>query len=506
LIAWEAAVELFDNVMMGLTTALSLKNLAYCLLGTILGTAIGVLPGVGPTATIALLLPYTVALDPTTALIMLAGIYYGAQYGGSTTAILINLPGEASSAVTAIDGHQMARQGRAGPALTIAALGSFVAGTFATFVIVFFAPVLASMAIKFGPHEYFSLIVLGLVFSVTLAHGSAVKAIAMVVLGLLLGLIGTDVSSGTWRFTLGFPELADGVNFVALSVAFFGTAELLKNLEGEVNKPIFVSQVTSLMPTREDLRRSVKPILRGTVFGSVLGVLPGGGALLSAFAAYTLEKKLSKTPQEFGRGAIEGVAAPESANNAGAQTSFIPMLTLGIPSNAVMAMMIGAMIIQGITPGPKVATEQPALFWGLIASMWIGNLMLLVLNLPLIGVWVRLLKVPYWMLFPGIIMFSVIGIHSMNWNFFDIYGVIIIGIIGYALIKVECEPAPLLLGFVLGPMLEEHLRRAMLFSFGNMSTFVTRPWSCILLIMALIAFVVVLIPAIAQSREKVFVE
>jgi putative tricarboxylic transport membrane protein len=499
-------MDLLANLVVGFSTALTLENLLYCLIGTVLGTAVGVLPGVGPIATIALLLPFTLALAPIPSLIMLSGIYYGAQYGGSTTAILINLPGESSSAVTAIDGYQMARQGRAGPALAIAALGSFFAGTVATMVIVVLAPLLASVALAFGPAEYASLIVLGLVFSVALAHGSVLKALAMIVLGLLLGLVGTDLTTGTQRFTLEFSQLADGLNFVTLSVGFFGIADILRNLENESQEPMIARRVIDLLPTREDLARCALPILRGTAIGSLLGILPGGGALLASFASYTVEKKLSAEPQRFGKGAIEGVAGPEAANNAGAQSSFIPMLTLGLPSNAVMAMMIGALTIQGITPGPNVATQQPALFWGLIASMWIGNLMLLVLNLPLVGVWVKLLTVPYRVLFPGIIIFSVIGIYTMGSNAFDLYALAMFGALGYALIRLDCEPAPLLLGFVLGPMLEEHLRRAMLFSLGDPTIFVTRPISAVLLGLAGLALIALALPAIAGKREQVFVE
>jgi TctA family transporter len=452
-------MELIDNLGLGFQTALTLNNLLYCFIGVLLGTLIGVLPGIGPTATIAMLLPVTFALSPVTSLIMLAGIYYGAQYGGSTTAILINLPGESSSAVTAIDGYQMARQGRAGPALAAAALGSFFAGSVATLVLATLAPALADIALEFGPPEYFSLMVLGLVSSVALAHGSVVKALGMIVLGLMLGLVGTDIYTGTPRFTLGFPELYDGLNFVAVAVGVFGVAEILRNLETERDREVAVKRVTNILPSWSDLKAMSAPILRGTILGSALGILPGGGAILSSFAAYTVEKKLSKTPERFGKGAIEGVAAPEAANNAGAQTSFVPMLTLGIPANPVMALMIGALIIQGITPGPNVATDEPALFWGVIVSMWIGNLMLVLLNLPLIGVWVRLLKIPYYVLFPAILAFSAIGVYSINSNAFDLFAVAAFGILGYVLVKLDCEPAPLLLGFVLGPMLEEHLRR-----------------------------------------------
>jgi TctA family transporter len=499
-------MELIDNLGLGFQTALTLNNLLYCFIGVLLGTLIGVLPGIGPTATIAMLLPVTFALSPVTSLIMLAGIYYGAQYGGSTTAILINLPGESSSAVTAIDGYQMARQGRAGPALAAAALGSFFAGSVATLVLATLAPALADIALEFGPPEYFSLMVLGLISSVALAHGSVVKALGMIVLGLLLGLVGTDIYTGTPRFALGFPELYDGLNFVAVAVGVFGVAEILRNLESEHDREVAVKRVTNILPSWSDLKAMAAPILRGTVLGSALGILPGGGAILSSFAAYTVEKKLSKTPERFGKGAIEGVAAPEAANNAGAQTSFVPMLTLGIPANPVMALMIGALIIQGITPGPNVATDEPALFWGVIVSMWIGNLMLVLLNLPLIGVWVRLLKIPYYVLFPAILAFSAIGVYSINSNAFDLFAVAAFGILGYVLVKLDCEPAPLLLGFVLGPMLEEHLRRAMIISRGDPSIFLIRPLSGILLLLAAAILVIVFMPAIARKREQVFQE
>ena len=499
-------MELFSDLLLGLQTSLQPVNIFYCFIGALLGTFIGVLPGIGPSATIAMLLPITFSLSPDSALIMLAGIYYGAQYGGSTTAILINLPGESAAAVTAIDGYQMARQGRGGPALAMAALGSFFAGTVATFVIALFAPPLTEMALKFGPAEYFSLIVLGLISSVALAHGSILKALAMVGVGLLLGSIGTDIYTGSMRFTLGLPELADGVNFVSIAVGVFGVSEILRNLEDERTREMVIQKITSLMPSRQDIRDSVGPVLRGTAVGSFLGILPGGGATLSSFASYTIERKISKTPHKFGKGAIQGVAGPEAANNAGAQTSFIPMLSLGIPSNAVMALMVGAMILQGIVPGPNVATQRPELFWGLITSMWVGNLMLVLLNLPLVGLWVRLLRIPYYMLFPAIITFSAIGIYSVNSNALDLYSISIFGILGYLLIKLGCEPAPLLLGFILGPMFEEQLRRAMILSHGDPSVFVTRPISGVLLLLAVVVLGLIVMPAIKKKREEVFVE
>ena len=499
-------MELFDNLALGFATALSPWNLLYAFIGVVLGTAVGVLPGLGPVPTIAMLLPLTFNLPPVSALIMLSGIYYGAQYGGSTTAILINLPGESSSVVTAIDGYQMAKRGRAGQALATAALGSFFAGTVATVVLALFAPPLAEVALEFGPAEYFSLMVLGLVASVALASGSLLKAVTMIVLGLLLGLVGTDVESGTPRYTFDFPELADGLNFVALSMGVFGLGEIIRNLEHEHTRDVMVKRVSGLMLSMSDIKRIIGPVLRGTALGSVLGILPGGGAMLSSFAAYTLEKRISKNRDEFGKGAIEGVAAPESANNAGSQASFIPMLTLGIPSNPVMALMIGALIIQGITPGPNVVTDEPDLFWGMIVSMWIGNLMLVLLNLPLIGMWVRLLTIPYHLLFPGIIAFCCIGAYSVNNNIFDVYAMAMFGVVGYILIKLDFEPAPLLLGFVLGPMLEENLRRAMIISRGDATVFFTQPLSLALLVIAAGLLAIVLMPNIRAKREEAFQE
>ena len=499
-------MDLLGNLGLGLATALTPENLLYCFVGVLLGTLVGVLPGIGPTATIAMLLPITFNFEPVTALIMLAGIYYGAQYGGSTTAILINLPGESSAAVTAIDGHKMALLGRAGPALATAALGSFFAGCVATLVVVLFAPLLASVALTFGSAEFFSLVVLGLIVSIALASGSTVKALAMIVLGLLLASVGQDIYTGTPRFTFGFRELFSGINFVSVAVGMFGVAEILRNLEDETNRARVIKSVKGLWLTREDLRRIVRPILRGTALGSLLGVLPGAGHVLAAFASYSMEKRISKDPKSFGHGAIEGVAGPESANNAAAQTSFIPLLTLGLPAHPVMALMVGAFIIQGIQPGPNVIDEQPALFWGLVVSMWVGNLLLVLLNLPLIGIWVRLLTVPYRILFPAIIAFAGIGTYSLNQNPFDVFAIAFFGALGYALIKLGCEPAPLLLGFVLGPLLEQHLRRALIISHGDPTVFVTRPISLILLVGAVLALIVAVLPAIRRKREIVFQE
>jgi TctA family transporter len=499
---------MFSNLGLGLSVALSLQNVGYAFVGALLGTLIGVLPGLGPLATIAMLLPSVYSLDTTPALIMLAGIYYGAQYGGSTTAILINVPGEASSVVTAIDGYQMARRGRAGAALSVAALGSFFAGCVATLVIAAFAPPLTELAFKFGPAEYFSLMVLGLIGAVVLASGSLVKAIAMIIFGLLLGQINTDVISGVPRYSFDIPELTDGIGFVAIAMGVFGFGEIIMNLGRPAEqREVFTKDVKGLWPTVQDFKEAWPAVVRGTALGSVLGVLPGGGALLSSFASYTIEKKINKNPRvPFGQGAIQGVAGPESANNAGSQASFIPMLTLGIPPNAVMALMVGAMTIKGIQPGPQVMTSNPDLFWGLIASMWIGNAMLVILNLPLIGIWVKLLTVPYRFLFPAIVVFCSIGLYTLNNNNWDIFMAAGFAIIGYAFFKLGCEPAPLLLGFILGPMMEENLRRALLLSRGDWMTFMNRPLSASLLLAALGLIVIVSLPAIKARRETAFKE
>jgi TctA family transporter len=499
-------MDLFANLILGFQVAVSPMHLLYAAVGVALGTLIGVLPGVGPVATIAMLLPITFNLSPVAALIMLAGIYYGSQYGGSTTAILVNIPGEAASVVTCLDGYQMARQGRAGPALAVAALGSFFAGCVATLIIATVAPPLAEVALKFGPSEYFSLMVFGLIAATVLAHGSLIKAIAMVVFGLLLGLIGTDVNSGVLRFTFGIAELSDGIGFVIVAMGMFGIAEIVGNLELKGAREVFTKNVTHLFPTREDFKRSWAPVLRGTALGSFLGILPGGGGILSSFGAYTVEKKVSRHPEEFGKGAIEGVAGPEAANNAGAQTSFIPMLTLGIPGNAVMALMIGALMIQGIAPGPQVMTEKPELFWGLIASMWIGNLMLVVLNLPLIGIWIKLLTVPYRFLYPSILVFMAIGVFSLSNNPWDVLVMAAFGLLGYICVKLECEPAPMILGFILGPLMEENLRRAMLLSRGDPTVFFTKPISAAFMVASLLLLVAVALPVLRKRREQVFVE
>ena len=499
-------MDILSNLAFGFGVAVTLQNLLYCFVGVFLGTLIGVLPGIGPVATVAMLLPLTFNLNPATAMIMLAGIYYGAQYGGSTTAILVNIPGESSSVVTTIDGHQMAKQGRAGPALGIAAIASFIAGCIATLVVALFSPPLAEVALKFGPQDYFSLMVFGLIGAVVLARGSLRKAIAMVVLGLLFGLVGTDVNSGQQRFTsiAGFemPALAEGISFAALAMGMFGIAEVIYNLEQRSHeRQVVVTGIGRVLPSLADLRLCIGSIARGTGIGSLLGILPGGGALLSSFAAYTVEKKFASEPKSFGNGDIRGVAAPESANNAGAQTSFIPMLTLGVPSNPTMALMIGALMIQGIQPGPQAMLQRPELFWGIVASMWIGNLFLLLLNLPLIGLWVRLLAVPYRLLFPAILMFCCIGVYSINNNTFDLFQLVVFSALGYVLLKFGCEPAPLILGLVLGPMMEEYLRRALLISLGNPMVLITSPLSAAFLLSALALLVSIAVPVIRAQRE-----
>ena len=500
-------MELIDNLAHGLGVALTLKNVGLAFLGCLIGTLIGVLPGVGPIATITMLLPITFGLDPVGALIMLAGIYYGAQYGGSTTSILVNIPGEATSVVTCLDGHEMAKQGRAGAALAIAAIGSFFAGCVATVLVAALGQPLTRVALEFGPAEYFSLMLLGLIFAVVLAKGSVLKSIAMVLAGLLLSTVGSDLDTGAGRMTFGMPELLDGIGFTNVAMGLFGLAEIIRILEATgSSREVIEGKIKGLMPTRQDLKDSSWPIARGTVLGSILGILPGGGAVVSSFASYTLEKRISKNPRRFGRGAIEGVAGPEAANNAAAQTSFIPLLTLGIPPNAVMALMVGAMTIHGIVPGPQVMTKQPDLFWGMIASMWFGNLMLIIINLPMVGIWVRLLRVPYRILFPSIIVFCCIGIYSIDNSSSDVMIAAIFGILGYWLVKHDFEPAPLVLAFVLGPLMEDNLRRAMLIARGDTSVFITRPISGVLIFISVTLLVLALLPMIRKRRDEVFVE
>jgi putative tricarboxylic transport membrane protein len=496
-------MELFHNLLFGFGVALSLQNLAYCLAGVTVGTLIGVLPGIGPLGTIAILMPITYGISPVGALIMLAGIYYGAQYGGSTTAILVNLPGETSAVVTCIDGYQMARQGRAGPALAIAAIGSFFAGTVGTLLIALFGPPLAEVALKFGSPEYFSLMLMGLVAAAVLAQGDMVKSLAMVAVGLLLGSVGTDVNTGVQRFSFGISELSDDIGFIVVAVGVFAIGEIVANLGHKEARSVFTGAVRHLFPSKEDWKRSLGPILRGTALGSFFGVLPGTGPAIASFASYMLEKKLAADPSRFGRGAIEGVAAPESANNADAQCKFIPMLTLGLPASGVMALMLGALTIQGIQPGPEVMTLRPDLFWGLIASMWIGNLLLVVLNLPMIGLWVKLLQVPYRLLFPAIMAFSAIGIYSVNNSSFEIYLAALFGVFGFVCAKLGFPPAPMLLGYVLGPMVEENLRRSMLMSGGDPSVFVTRPISAAFIVATALILAVMVIPAVRRRRLEV---
>jgi TctA family transporter len=499
-------MSLFDNLALGFSTALSLQNILFCFLGVIIGTLVGVLPGISPLNTTAMLLPFTFGLPPASAMIMLAGIFYGAQYGGSTTAILVNVPGETSAVVTCLDGYQMARQGRAGPALAIAALGSFFAGTVATIVIAVLSAPLAALAMKFTAPEYFSLMVMGLIAAVVLAHGSPIKAIAMVLLGILVGLVGIDVNSGAPRLTFGIPDIADGMDFVPVVVGLFGIGEVIANLGTVQDRSILTGKIKNLMPTWPDFKMAFPAILRGTFIGTILGILPGGGAALPPFAAYALEKKVSRHPERFGTGVIEGVASPEAANNAGAQTSFIPLLTMGIPTNPLMALMIGALMIQGIQPGPSVIREQPALYWGLVASMWIGNLMLVIINLPLVGIWASLLRVPYRLLFPAIILFCCIGAYASSNSIFSVWLMLGWGVVGYFFNKIGVQPAPMVLGFVLGPLLEENFRRAMLLADGNPLVFIQRPISGTLLLVSVIMLGILIFPAIRRKREDALQE
>ncbi|MBI3043054.1 MAG: tripartite tricarboxylate transporter permease [Betaproteobacteria bacterium] len=497
-------MEMFSNLIFGFSVALSLQNLTYCFLGVFVGTAIGVLPGVGPLVTIAMLLPITFNLAPIPALIMLSGIYYGSQYGGSTTSILMNLPGETASVVTCIDGYQMARQGRAGPALAIAAVASFFAGCVGTLLIALFGPPIAEMALKFGAPEYFALMLMALIAAACLSSGDMVKALAMVVLGLLLGIIGTDVNSGMARFSFGLPELTDGMGFTIVAVGLFAVSEIVKNLETKELGEVFTSKIKNIMPTLHDLKLSLGPIMRGTAVGAFFGTLPGTGPSIAAFSTYMVEKKMAADPSRFGKGAIEGVAGPEAANNAAAQTAFIPTLTLGIPGSGTMALMLGALTIQGIAPGPQVMTSKPDLFWGLIASMWIGNALLVILNLPLVGLWVQLLKIPYRWLFPSIIMFCSVGNYSVNNSAMDLYLVGVMGILGYVLVKLECPPAPLILGFVLGPLMEENLRRALLISRGDPTVFFTRPISLGFMIASVLILITMIMPAVRKKKIEAY--
>src|SRR5258708_7545825 len=499
--------ELLANLALGFSVAANPHNIGFCLLGALVGTLVGVLPGIGIVATVAMLLPVRFGLPPVGALIMLAGIYYGAQYGGSTTSILVNIPGEATSVITCLDGHQMARQGRAGAALSIAAIGSFFAGCVSTVLVAALGVPLTSLALLFGPAEYFSLMLLGLIFAVVLAKGSVLKSVAMVLTGLLLSMVGSDLETGAGRMTFDIAELSNGIGFTNVAMGLFGFAEIVRNLgRPGGSRDIPKTKISGLMPTRQDLIDSSGAIARGTILGSILGILPGGGAVVASFAAYTFEKRISKNPERFGHGAIQGVAAPESANNAAAQTSFIPLLTLGIPPNAVMALMVGAMTIHGIVPGPQVMTKQPELVWGMIASMWLGDLMVIIINLPPFGMWVRLLRVPYRLMFPSIVIFCAIGIYSINNAPVDVILAGAFGLLGYWLIKHDFEPAPLLLGMVLGPLMEENLRRAMLIARGDVTVFFTRPISGVLLSTAIILLIIAALPKIRRRRDEVFLE
>lgn len=495
-------MDLIHNLLLGVQVAATPANLAWCFVGVLLGTLVGVLPGISPVSTIAMLLPLSFGLPPVTGLIMMAGIYYGAQYGGSTSAILVNLPGEASSVVTCLDGHAMARQGRAGLALTVAALSSCFAGCVATAAIAGCAPPLSRLALAFGPAEYSALMILGLTCVVVLSHDSLLKSVAMIGVGLLLGAVGTDPASGIERFTFGLPELSDGINFVVLATGLFGVTDVLVNLQHPEIRHTLKEGFQLGLPGHGELGKAILATVRGTGVGTLVGALPGGGAILASFSAYALEKRISSDPSRFGRGAIEGVAAPEAANNAGAQTSFIPMLTLGIPSNAVMAMMLGALTIHGIVPGPDVITHRPDLFWGLISSMWIGNALLVILNLPLIGLWVRLLSVPYRLLYPAILFFSAIGVYTTANSATDVLLTACFGLVGYMLMRLEFDRVPLLLGFVLGPILEENLRRVVVLSKGSPSILLESPICVLLLSAAGMLLVLTMAPGVKTIRAQ----
>ena len=499
-------MDFFSTFFAGLNVAFQPINLLFCFLGVFVGTLIGVLPGLGPVGTMAILLPVTYGIPPTTAIIMLAGIYYGAQYGGSTTSILVNIPGEAASVITTLDGYQMARKGRAGPALGIAAFGSFIAGTLGVIGLQLMAPPLVRVALRFGPPEYFSLMILGFVILTYLAQKSMAKALMMAGVGILLGTVGLDTMTGMPRFTFDLPELLDGVGLAPLAMGLFGISEIFLNVEKKIKHELLTTRIKGLFPTLEDWRRSAMPILRGTVLGFFLGILPGGGAVLSSFVSYAVEKRISKTPQEFGKGAIEGVAAPESANNSAAQGAFIPLLTLGIPANVVMAILLGALMIHNITPGPMLVKEHPQLFWGVIASMYMGNAMLLLLNLPLIGLWVQLLRVPYSILFPLILFICLIGAYVINNSTTDVAFMLIFGVAGYLMRKFEYEPAPLVLAYVLAPLLENALRQSLILSSGSFGIFMNRPISAGCLIAAAALLLSSLLPMLRKKRETLVAE
>ena len=499
-------MDLVNSMALGLSVALQPVNLLYCFAGVFIGTLVGVLPGIGPVAAMSLLLPVTFSAPPEAGIIMLAGIYYGSMYGGSTTAILVNIPGEAASVVTCLDGHQMARQGRAGPALGIAAIGSFIAGTLAVVGLMLVAPTLARWAVKFGPAEYFSLMVLGLSVLTYLSHGSLLKALIMACFGLILGLIGIDSINAAPRLTFDRMELVDGVGLVPIVMGLFGIAEILSNIERRISRDIFAQRITGLMPTRQDWKESAGPLARGSLLGFVLGILPGGGAVISSFISYALEKRLSKTPEKFGKGAIAGVAGPEAANNAAAGSGFIPLLTLGIPPNVVLALLLGAFVVHGLQPGPLLMLQNPNIFWGIVASMYIGNVMLLILNLPLIGMWVQVLKVPYKILFPMILLFCLIGVYSLSNSIFDIYVMIVFGVLGYLMRKLGYEPAPLVLAFVLGPMMENNLRKALIISDGSFWIFIDSKLSLACLALAALLLATAIIPLMRTRRAKIAME
>ena len=496
-------MELLNFLGIGFSVALQPENLLYCFLGVFIGTLVGVLPGIGPVGAMSLLLPATFNSTPEGAIIMLAGIYYGAMYGGSTTSILVNIPGEAASVVTCLDGYEMARQGRAGPALGIAAFGSFIAGTFSILGLMLLAPPLAQFALRFGPPEYFTLMVLGVTVLIYLAHGSMPKALIMATFGLTLGLIGLDSITALQRFTFNRMELLDGIGLVPIVMGLFGISEVLVNIEQVIRRDIVKTRLKGLLPSAKDWRDSRGPITRGSLLGFFLGILPGGGGVISSFLSYALEKRVSKTPERFGKGAIEGVAGPEAANNAATGGAFIPLMTLGIPPNVVIAMLLGAFMIHGVTPGPLLMKQNPQIFWGVIASMYVGNVMLLVLNLPLIGIWVQILNIPYKILFPLILLFCLIGVYSVNNTVFDIYIMLLFGIMGYLMKKFDYEGAPLVLAFVLGPMMENNLRKSLIMSQGDFTIFFTRPLAAISLIIAFILLISPMIPWLRKKREEI---
>jgi len=494
-------MEVFQSILLGFQVALTPLNLSLCLVGCLIGTLIGVLPGIGPAATIALLLPVTFALPPATAIIMLSGIFYGAMYGGSTTAILVNIPGEAAAAITCIDGYQMARQGRAGPALGIAAFGSFIAGTVGVFFLMIVAPPVAEFALKFGPPEIFSIMVFGLTILSYLSSGSLIKAFMMALIGLFIGMVGIDIS-GVFRFTFGIPDFYDGIGLVPLLMGLFGIAEVLTNLEQPIIRQVFESKIKGLLPNREDWRASIKPIFRGTLIGFLMGVIPGPSNTISSFVSYAMEKRLSKNPERFGKGTIEGVAGPESANNSACAGNFIPVLTLGIPTSAVMAVIVGAFIIHGVTPGPLLIKNNPDIFWGTIASMYIGNIMLLVLNLPLISIWVKVLKIPYGILFPLIFLFCFVGAYANNNSLMELNVMIFFGLVGYLMKKTGFEPAPLVMAYILCPFMEEAFRQSLLKSHGDLTIFISRPISAIILIMAFLFIAMNIFTGLKKKRKK----